>query len=165
VDVRGGKLVISFPHVAAGQAVISALAIATTVAGMKPGPPSPVLVQRATGLEPAYDSRPMTTYKAVNARVSGDTTEWDMAVGVGDVYSLTVKYRYLPVHEGVGKLEVRMPDGTLIKEESVRLLPTPANKWNYITTSTGTMINAGHYKVMLITGTGEGFKVDELQVQ
>jgi hypothetical protein len=107
----------------------------------------------------------VTTYKAVNARVSGDTTEWDMAVGVGDKYSLTVKYRYLPPGVGVGRFEVRLLDGMLIKEESVRLLTTPANKWNYITTSTGTMINAGHYKVRLIAGTGEGFKVDELQVQ
>jgi hypothetical protein len=165
VDVTGGKLVISFPHVASGQAVISALAIATTVPGMKPAPASPVFVQPATTLEPAYDSRPVTTYKAVNARVSGDTTEWDMAVGVGDKYSLTVKYRYLPPGVGVGRFEVRLLDGMLIKEESVRLLTTPANKWNYITTSTGTMINAGHYKVRLIAGTGEGFKVDELQVQ
>ena len=165
VDVTGGKLVISFPHVASGQAVISALAIATTVAGMKPAPASPVFVPSATTLEPAYDSRPVTTYKAAGARVSGDTTEWDMAVGVGDKYSLTVKYRYLPAVTGEGKLEIRMLDGTLIKEESVRLLTTLANKWNYITTSTGTMINAGHYTVRLIAGTGEGFKVDELQVQ
>jgi len=165
VDVRGGKLVISFPHVASGQAVLSAVAIATTVPGMKPAPASPVFVQHSTGLEPAYDSRPVTTYKAAGARVSGDTTEWDMAVGVGDKYSLTVKYRYLPAVTGEGNLEVRMEDGTLIKEETVRLLTTLPKKWNYITTSTGTMINAGHYKVRLIAGTGEGFTVDELQVQ
>jgi hypothetical protein len=103
----------------------------------------------------------VTAYKAANARVSGDTTEWDITVGVGDVYSLTVKYRYLPAEVGLGKLEVRMEDGLLIKEEPVRLLPTAANKWSLFTTSTGTMINAGHYRVRLIAPV----LVSELQVQ
>lgn len=236
VDVTGGKLVISFPHVASGQAVLSALAIATTETGILPAPPSPglirgmksrfwfdrrdagmlpaelygaewiegrrdslvtfavtadadvydttgmkgrrrfsagatvtavlpVFVQPSTRLEPAYDSKPVTSYKSVNARVSSDTTEWDMAVGVGDIYSLTVKYRYLPAGIGAGRLEVRMEDGTLVKEESVRLLTTRRDKWNYITTTTGTMINAGQYKVRFITARGEGFAVGELQVQ
>jgi hypothetical protein len=165
VDVTGGRLVISFPHVAAGQAVLSALAIASLDARAKPAPGATEVfseeVPRGTKLEPAYDSRQVTAYKTVNARVSGDTTEWDIAVGVGDTYSLTVKYRYLPAEVGLGKLEVRMEDGLLIKEEQVKLLPTAANKWSLFTTSTGTMINAGHYRVRLIAPV----LVGELQVQ
>jgi hypothetical protein len=246
VTVSGGKLDISFPHAVAGQALISAIAIAATEGGLRPAAPSPGLmadnkkirtwldtgdtmysdrsscfsslppalygadwiqgpftsptsfrvtaaadvyidaVRRrypagatvlldtgrytvaaiaATTLEPAYDLKPVSSYKTANARVAGDTTEWDIAVGVGDSYSLTVKYRYLPVAAGTGKIEVRMEDGTLIKEGPVPFLTTPATKWNYFTTSTGTMINAGHYKVRLIAPSGEGFRVDELQVQ
>jgi hypothetical protein len=123
------------------------------------------MVCPATTLEPAYDSKPVTTYKAANARVVGDTLEWDMAVGVADTYSLTVKYRYLSSIAGTGMLEIRLANGTLIKKEPVTFVSTPATKWNYINSSTGTMINAGHYKVRLITALKEGWRVDELQVQ
>ena len=124
-----------------------------------------VAVCPATTLEPAYDSKPVTTYKAANARAAGDTLEWDMAVGVADTYSLTVKYRWLSAVADTGMLEVRLANGTLIKKEPVTLVSTPATKWNYINSSTGTMINAGHYKIRLITAPKEALKVDELQVQ
>lgn len=124
-----------------------------------------MIVTPATTLEPAYDAKPVTTYKPANARVAGDTTEWTIAVGVGDTYSLAVKYRYLPVTPGHGKLEVRMEDGTLIRQEAVTFLPTLPAKWNYLDSSTGTMINAGRYTVRLIAPASDGFHVDELQVQ
>ena len=170
VQVTGGVLTVSFPRVAVGQAVISALAVASLDAKAKPAPGATELfseeIPRGTKLEPAYDSRPVTAYKTAAAgRVSGDTTEWEMSVNVSDQYSLTIKYRYLPAVVGTGKLEVRLLDGTLIKEEAVRLLTTLPNKWSYSTTSTGTMINAGRYKVRLIAQLPEGSKVDELQVQ
>jgi len=113
----------------------------------------PVFVTPVTDIEPAYDAKPVVKYKA-------DSTVWTISVGVGDMYSLTVKYRVSgPVR---GKMEVRMEDGTLIKEEEVKLLATPAGKWNYFTTTTGTMINAGKYTVKLMC---KECKVDELQVQ
>ena len=124
-----------------------------------------VIVCPATTLEPAYDSKPVTTYKTTNARVAGDTVEWNIAVGVADTYSLTVKYRYLSPAAGAGMLEIRMENGTLIKKEPVTFSTTPATKWNTINSSTGTMINAGNYKVRLIAPRSENFRVDEIQVQ
>ncbi|HTI11587.1 MAG TPA: hypothetical protein VL832_23600, partial [Puia sp.] len=124
-----------------------------------------VIVCPATTLEPAYDSKPVTTYKTTNARVAGDTVEWNIAVGVADTYSLTVKYRYLSAIAGAGMLEIRMENGTLIKKQAVTFSTTPATKWNYINSSTGTMINAGNYKVRLIAPRSENFRVDEIQVQ
>ncbi|MBS1660456.1 MAG: DUF4982 domain-containing protein [Bacteroidetes bacterium] len=167
VHVAGGVLNISFPRVAVGQAIISAVAVASLDGKVRPAPGSTEIfseeVPRGTKLEPAYDSRPVTTYKTAAGRVSGDTTEWEMSVGVGDLYSLAIKYRWLAA--GTGKLEVRLLDGTLIKEEEVKLVTTAAGKWNYISTTTGTMINAGRYTVRLIARMPEGSKVDELQVQ
>jgi len=156
VHVTGGKLVLSFPHVAAGQAIIDALAIATTDPGMTPAPPSAPDTAKIR-LEPAYDLRPVTSYK-------GDSTKWDIEVGVGDKYSLTVKYRWLktPV---TARLELRMEDGTLLHSETVTLQTTPPAKWNYLNTTTGTMINAGRYTIRLIVPSREGLRVDELQVQ
>ena len=216
VHVTGGMLVLDFPRIYAGQAVISALAIATLDGHRVAAPPSPGIlgesgdyfldtarvtprndtsfrvnaaadvyigqdhrrypagamipiaagttarITPATNLEPAYDSKPVISYK--NARVAGDTTEWTIDVGVGDAYSLTVKYRWLakPI---TAILEVRLEDGTLIKTEPVTLATTLPAKWNYITTTTGTMINAGRYKVRLIVHAQEELRVSELQVQ
>lgn len=216
VHVTGGRLLLSFPHIAAGQAVISALAIATLDGHQTAAPPSKgilgekgvyfldtayltpkadttlrldsaadvytgrdhrrypagamipikaattVRITPATNLEPAYDSKPITNYK--NARIAGDTTEWSIDVGVGDTYSLAVKYRWLG-SPATATLEVRLLDGTLIKSEPVTLATTLPAKWNYITTTTGTMINAGRYTVRLIVHAEKEFRVSELQVQ
>ena len=113
----------------------------------------PVFVEPVVAIEPAYDAKPVTKYRAVD-------TVWTISVGVGDMYSLTVKYR---VSEPItAQIEVRMEDGTLIKQEKVRLMATAAGKWNYLTTSTGTMINAGKYTVKFVC---KECKVGELQVQ
>ena len=156
VHVTGGKLVVSFPHVAAGQAIIDALAIATTDTRMKPAPPAAPDTAMIR-MEPAYDLRPVTTYK-------GDSTKWNIEVGVGDKYSLTVKYRWTkaPV---TARLELSMEDGTLIHAGTVTLQTTAPGKWNYLNTTTGTMINAGRYTIRLFVPSREALRVDELQVQ
>ncbi|MBS1605919.1 MAG: DUF4982 domain-containing protein [Bacteroidetes bacterium] len=233
VRVKGGRLVISFPEVKSGQAVIAAIAVASRDAGVKAWPPAagliegvdarywldtgdsiydgegvkfsrlapelygaewvrgrrgdsvrfrvreaadvfdtsgmkgrrrfpagaevvavaPVIVKPVTAIEPAYDVKPVVKYRAVDP-------VWTISVGVGDMYSLTVKYRVAA--PAIGKFGIRMEDGTLIKEEEVRLPATAAGKWNYFTTSTGTMINAGKYVVKFVCAA---CTVDELQVQ
>ena len=109
-----------------------------------------VAVQEATTMDPAYDTKPVMTYKAADARHEGDTTEWRIAVGIGDEYSLALKYRWPGAAPGPGRLEIRMEDGTLIREQTVELKPAANGKWNYLNSTTGTMINAGHYLVRLI---------------
>jgi beta-galactosidase len=216
VHITGGRLLLDFPRIQAGQAVISALAVATLDGHQTAAPPSKGIVGEKgtyfldtayvtpiadttlrldsaadvyTGqdhrrypagativiragntaritpeshLEPAYDSKPVSNYK--NARISGDTTEWSIDIGVGDTYSLTVKYRWLG-SPATAIWEVRMLDGTLIKTEPVTFATTLPAKWNYITTTTGTMINAGRYTVRLIVHAEKEFRVSELQVQ
>jgi hypothetical protein len=116
-------------------------------------------------LETAYDQKPKTTYKAANARVAGDTLEWNISTGVADKYSLTVKYHWPGAMPVTGKLVTTLENGTLIREDAVTFSTTRAGKWNYLETSTGTMINAGRYHVRLIIKAGSTLKVDELQVQ
>jgi hypothetical protein len=155
VRVTGNTLVIHFPEITAGQGVISAIAIATKDKAQHPAPAS--VDTAAYRLEPAYDSRSVKKYK-------GDTTQWDIEVGVSDKYALTVKYRW-ENPDTTATLEVRLPDSTLISRETVHLKTTLPEKWNYIPTTTGTMINAGRYTVTLIVPTHENLKIDELQVQ
>jgi hypothetical protein len=155
VHVSGNRLDISFPRIASGQAVLSAIAIATREKNQRPAPPS---VDTAVyPLEPAYDNRPVKTYK-------GDTTAWSIEIGVSDKYALTIKYRWQHP-DAAARLELRLADGTLIHTDSVMLKTTLPNKFNYISTTTGTMINAGRYNLKLITPARENLRIDELQVQ
>ncbi|HET7897067.1 MAG TPA: glycoside hydrolase family 2, partial [Flavisolibacter sp.] len=138
-------------------------------------------------MEPAYDLKPVTSYKAVAAKLFGpglqktkidgkdrvlfekaspeNKIEWTMAVGVGDMYSLTISYNNPSQQLVKGRLQVLASDGTLMKEEAVELTPTRPGKSNYISTTTGSMINAGNYKVTLTAKEAEGVMLNALDVQ
>ena len=138
-----------------------------------------------SNMEPAYDLKPVTSYKAVNANLFGavqkgmvdgkeraifskafsqNAVEWNISVGVADMYSLTISYNS-PHNETVkGKLQFFAADGTLMKEEIIEFTATKPGKSNYINSSTGTMINAGNYKVRLLSNTS-GISINSLDVQ
>lgn len=145
-----------------------------------------VVVAPASTIEPAYDLKPVTSYKAFEATLKGhvvkgkvdekdraifkqeatdNLVEWRISTGVADVYSLTISYNN--PHEKIlkGKLQFLSADGTLMKEEEVQFTPTRPTKNNYINSSTGTMINAGHYQVRLTAEDAEGLSINALDVQ
>jgi len=149
--------------------------------------PCLVAVQRASTIEPAYDLKPVTGYKPATARVSGPgmvketvntkesltfkeasggAVEWTIQTGVADTYSLTFRYANQLAKPLTAKLTIMGIDGKLlIKEETVELLPSKPGKWSYLATSTGTMINAGSYRVKLAAIDGAGLSVSGLEVQ
>ncbi|HYE54062.1 MAG TPA: glycoside hydrolase family 2, partial [Chitinophagaceae bacterium] len=141
----------------------------------------------ASRMEPAYDLKPVTSYKAINARFTGpgigkgivdgkervifkkasaqNKIEWDFNTGVADVYSLTITYNN-PHRESIpAKVELLSADGTLMRTETVMLMPTRPGKSNYINSGTGTMINAGHYVVRLTSPMAVNVSVNALDVQ
>lgn len=146
-----------------------------------------IAVLPKTSMQPAYDLKTVTTYKAIDAHLigkgmvkealmgrdritfkkpSGDVLEWHMVVGVADTYSLTVKYHNPFERSLKGKLEVLTLDGTVLKPaEAIEFKQTRKGKWNYFSTTTGTMINAGTYRVRLIAEDVEGLSIDALDVQ
>jgi beta-galactosidase len=146
-----------------------------------------VAVQRASTIEPAYDLKPITGYKPATARVSGPgmvketvntkeslsfkeasngTVEWTVQTGLADTYSLTFRYANPLAKPFTARLTIMGADGKLlIKEETVELLPSKPGKWSYLTTSTGTMINAGSYRIKLAATDAAGLSVSELEVQ
>ncbi|TCD12177.1 DUF4982 domain-containing protein [Pedobacter frigidisoli] len=145
-----------------------------------------VAVIPPSNLEPAYDLKTVTSYKATDAilkgdhivkedllgkqRVifkenSGDVLEWNIGVGVADAYSLTIKY-HNPFEQTLkGKIEFLSADGTLMKTEQAEFAPTKTGKWNYLNTNTGSMINAGSYRVRLVATEAKGLAIDALDVQ
>ncbi|MFW0715045.1 malectin domain-containing carbohydrate-binding protein [Pedobacter sp. N23S346] len=139
-----------------------------------------------SNLEPAYDLKTVATYKATDASLSGQSIvkaelmgkprvtftegkggvlEWKIGVGVADTYSLTIKYHNPFKQVLKAKMEFLSADGTLMKTELLEFVPTKEGKWNYINTNTGSMINAGSYKVRLIATDAKGLTIDALDVQ
>ncbi|MDB5247134.1 MAG: glycoside hydrolase [Segetibacter sp.] len=146
-----------------------------------------VTVVPASNIEPAYDLKTVTSYKAVNASLEGpgltkgkvdgkeraifekasanNVLEWNIAVGAADTYSFTISYNNPHTKNITGKLQLLMADGTLMREENVEFTPTRPTKNNYINSSSGSMINAGNYKVRLTSKDAEGVSVNSLDVQ
>ncbi|WP_420146915.1 hypothetical protein, partial [Spirosoma sp.] len=148
--------------------------------------PYTVMATSISTIEPAYDLKPTTTYAANAMRLvgsgivketrndrsvatfkkaAGDAVEWTISTGVADTYALTVRYANPTAKPLLGKLELLLADGTLIKTEAVEFTPTRPGKWNALTTSTGTMINAGNYTVRLTATNAEGLSAYQLLVQ
>lgn len=144
-----------------------------------------VAVLPPTNLEPAYDLKSVTTYKATEATLKGEglakedlmakqrvffkanngILEWEIGTGVADIYSLTIKY-HNPFDKNLkAKLEFLSADGTLMKTEPVEFTPTKEGKWNYLNTNTGSMINAGSYLVRITGIETKGLYIDALDVQ
>jgi hypothetical protein len=143
--------------------------------------------QPASNIEPAYDLKSVASYKAVDAKWSGpgivkgqvdgkdriifqkasaeNNLEWNFSVGVADMYSLTISYNNPKTGNIEGRLQLFSADGTLMKEEEILFTPTRQGKSNYINSTTGTMINAGNYKVKLTSKDAEGLSVNSLDVQ
>ena len=153
------------------------------------GPPSSkdlyiVVLKQETVLEPAYDLKPIQTYKAINApfkqglsmatindkpalQVVDSLAILDLAfeTGVGDRYSLTFKYantlgKSIPV-----TMELFMADGLSLKKEILTFSPSQIGKWNYANTNTGTMINAGKYRIRLSAKLAIGLAISGVDIQ
>ena len=96
---------------------------------------------------------------------SDNILQWNFTVGVADIYSLTISYHNPHKEVLNGRMQLLSADGTVMKEEAVEFTPTRAGKSNYITTNTGSMINAGHYIIRLTAPKAEGLNVNALDVQ
>ncbi len=136
-------------------------------------------------LQPAFDLKKNTSYKAALTSLdkgvekhqlmnqerlifkeNNAQVKFDIKVGVADVYSLTVKYHnpFKEVKQAI--ISVFAADGTLMKTaELFDLEPSKEGKWSYFSTTTGTMINAGTYQVIIQAKDAVGVSLDALDVQ
>ncbi len=165
VDIihNGGDITITFPKVRAGQAIISAIAIATPASDATAVPDFPlststmwadfdkdILTKTPDSLLPPRSNNAIE----VEGRKVKGRMEWDFTVGVAKVYALRWKYhnaqkaRVLHVHITDSK-------GTVYKDDDITFLQTQEKKTKRKMTSitTGSLINAGTYHVVL---TGDG---------
>jgi len=162
VDNHDSEITISFPCVKAGQAMISAIAVASReVQPQKNVAPKTskslwsdferdILVKTPDSLLPP---RSKTAIEVEGKRIKKHL-EWEFSVGVAKVYAIRWKY-YNP--DAPRRLHVTITDskGVVYKDADVSFLQTQQKKTKRKMTSitTGSQVNAGHYKVIL---TGDG---------
>ena len=182
VKAKNGRLHISFPEVKAGQAIISAIAIAKD--GNSSSSVATELQQTVKqGFWHALDTdtiaklpkeelpqdtevRPATTYQPeaksqkLKAKSQGSTT-FIIKPGLGQKYALRFRYKNTTGNAVKARMTITDSKRTVLVDRDVTFPPTP-NKFKILSTTTGTQINAGTYVVRLDTNEVE-FK--ELEIQ
>ncbi|MFT4095082.1 MAG: malectin domain-containing carbohydrate-binding protein [Niabella sp.] len=144
-----------------------------------------VAVLPAVNMQPAYDLKPTTSYKSDVAVLSAGVAKelvtgsertvvktndqvsisWPVTTGVADVYSITVKYNNPLQTDRTGSVQLYDTRNNRMLEAPVTFKLTGAGKWNYATVNTGSMINAGHYQVRLLTKNADGLIISGIDIQ
>lgn len=144
-----------------------------------------VVFQQQSGLQPAFDLKKTDTYKANQSTAyqgmekadfqkqerlqyteNDGWMEFEIKVGVADVYALTLKYHNAFTEAREATIELITLDDVVLKPaENMRLEPTREGKWNYIDTDTGTMINAGTYRIRVKSIDAKGIYIDAVDVK
>lgn len=143
------------------------------------------MIQPSDNMQPAFDLKPITSYKpdvaifnrevakqviSGNERtviISNGAAEitWPIKTGVADVYSITIKYHSASEKEIDGIVQLFDAGNSKLTEEVVKFKLTRKGKWNFIVFDTGSMINAGYYKVKLFTKGAKGLIISNIDVQ
>ena len=162
VNHNGGELKIDFPKTEAGQAIISAIAIATKNPNGQTAPKltyekdmwknfdKDILVQTPDSLLPPRSNSSIS----VEGTMTKGIMTWNYNVGVAKVYALRFRY-YNPEQERTLHVKITDLNGVVYKEDDITFVKTPEKKTKRRNTSitTGTQTNAGSYLVKL---SGEG---------
>lgn len=177
--VQKGKIRISFPEVKAGQAVICGIAIASKEASVPNTSTAPdnlmswhaldtdTIAKLPKELLPAdTEARPASVYEPVKGKakdkLSTDTgTTFIITPGLGQEYALRFRYKNTTGDAIPVRMTITDSKGAVLVDRDVTFPPTP-NKWKMLSTTTGTQINAGTYKLKMET---EQIEFKELEVQ
>ncbi|MDD3321917.1 MAG: malectin domain-containing carbohydrate-binding protein [Paludibacter sp.] len=195
-NVKGGKLEISFPEVKAGQAIISAIAIASTDKSILTKAyqisdwswdeaDKNVLVKTPKEMLPEDENvRQSAVYKVESAILSGKykkitlkniagikfsnsktaIIQWNISPGLAQVYALRFNYMNISGEAKVFNIQLVDSKGVILKNDEITFPETP-EKWKQISTTTGTYINAGNYKVVISGENVSGLAFTSLEIQ
>lgn len=195
-NVKGGKLEISFPEVKAGQAIISAIAIATTDKNSKAVHPQQtdwswekadkdVLEKTPKEMLPEdKNARTSTVYEAEQATVKGksekisiknkvgimfgkassNSIQWNISTGLAQIYALRFNYTNTTGKAIKVRMQLIAANGTVLRSDDITF-PETQEKWKQVSTTTGTYINAGSYRVVLSGENMQRMAFDSLELQ
>ncbi|MBS1520859.1 MAG: DUF4982 domain-containing protein [Bacteroidetes bacterium] len=143
-----------------------------------------VAVLPVTTLAPAVDLKKSISYPVDNAITNagavhdtigskkvirfvkpGSEISFTISPGVADKYTLRFKYYNADEKTISVKMQLQAADGTVMKTEELNFKPVKKNKFGTLTTTTGTSINAGNYKVILTAVDTSGLAISGLEMQ
>jgi len=177
---KNGRLVISFPEVKAGQAVIAAIAVAVpsadsthpsstvggSLAGTTPSPSAWLSLDTDTiaklpkeELPHDADPHPATVYTPHTTTAAA--TVWTITPGLGQEYALRFRYKNITGAPISARLTIVDSKGITLVDRDISFPPTP-DKFKMLSTTTGTQINAGAYRLTIEASRLE-FKNLEIQ--
>lgn len=90
--------------------------------------------------------------------------EWSVSTGLAQIYALRFKYMNTTGKSVPVRLQFIDSKGVVLKDDILTFSETP-DKWKMISTTTGTFINAGYYKVLLTAEDMNGLAFDALDIQ
>lgn len=93
-----------------------------------------------------------------------NSIEWTVSTGLAQVYALRFKYMNTTGKPMPVTMKFIDSKGVVLKEDVLTFSETPG-KWKMMSTTTGTFINAGHYKVLLSAEDMNGLVFDALDIQ
>jgi hypothetical protein len=166
---KNGWLEISFPRVASYQAVISAIAIATTNPAIRApadsAPPAAAASPVVTASPKSESARAVTgsSYPVKAARRDGAVLSWNIQLGLGGAHEFQVKYTNAAAQPVVVDLSVRSSDGTLMGTQSLSLAPT-VHGVARLSAKASLAMNAGDY-VVTVANTTEAVQLESLIVK
>lgn len=157
----GSNITIDFPKVNAGQAIISAIAVASkngtdavvdypVIKDMWKNFDKDILTTTPDSLLPPKTNSSITAEGILNKGVM----TFSYNVGVAKVYALRFRY-YNPEKERTLHVKITDLNGVVYKEDDITFVKTPEKKTKRRNTSitTGSQTNAGSY---IVTLTGDG---------
>jgi hypothetical protein len=129
-------------------------------------------------------TRMSVTYEAENARPKGTFTkkeyrkqtgvffgkgdgnsmEWDISTGLAQEYALRFKYMNTGGRPLTVRLQCTDEAGAILTDNRITF-PEAPEKWRMMSTTTGTYINAGRYRIILSAPDTDGLAFDALDVQ
>ena len=123
------------------------------------------MTQAVTGGEGSVHQTINNRDAVVFTKPAGGTVEITINPGVADVYSLTVRYSNPSTETRKASWQLIAADGTVMKTEPMEFTNTREGKWNYFSTTTGSMINAGKYIVRITATDADGVAIGGVDVQ
>jgi hypothetical protein len=95
---------------------------------------------------------------------TADTIDWNIHLGVGDTYGLRFRYKNISNSDIVARIAVIASDGNVLNQGTIYFSPS-TEEWDKVSTTTGTSVNAGDYKIQLAIPNAKGLLIDNLKVQ
>lgn len=194
-NVTDGMLRISFPEVKAGQAVLSAIAVASLDPEAKPlvapytsdwswrkADRDVIEKMPAEMLPKDENARAAVTYEAEDAKCEGkfQKKEWKKQTGVffsgkgsvewtistGLAQVYALRFKFMNLNKDAVAVNLKLiAPNGAVLKDDTINLPDTPEKWRMLSTTTGGYINAGTYKVILSADNLDGVAFDSLEVQ